>query len=187
MDAFSYLSVLISIIVGFAMTEVLKALVGVVQRRAVVRHYWPAIACAVFSLIVDVQFWWASFGLRRETNWTFAGFSLVLLQAVLLYLFAALSLPDTAKGEEVDLRANFFANHRWLFGALLGVLAVSVVKDVVLSGYLPEPLNLAFHGVFAAIALTGIASRREVVHKALVVISLVVIGVYIAALFGQLL
>lgn len=43
MDEFSYLSVLTSIIVGLAITQILKGYRGIVLSRARVRIYWPTL------------------------------------------------------------------------------------------------------------------------------------------------
>ena len=61
MDEFSYLSVLISVILGLAVTQILKGFRGILLSRARIRIYWPVIAWAVLLLLVCVQSWWAMF------------------------------------------------------------------------------------------------------------------------------
>lgn len=80
MDAFSYLSVLISIILGLAVTQVLQGFRGLMLARSRVRTYWPALVWAVLVLVICVQVWWAMFGLSQRTaaRWTFLDFGLVL-------------------------------------------------------------------------------------------------------------
>jgi hypothetical protein len=92
MDAFSYLSVLISIILGLGITQLLTALGRLLNSRARVRWYWPAVVWAGILLVVHIQSWWAMFGLRTHENWTFLAFLVVLLLPILLYLAAALAL-----------------------------------------------------------------------------------------------
>ena len=190
-DAFSYLSVLISIVLGFALTEVLKGLVGVVRARKSAVIYWPALAWAGFSLGAIVQSWWASFGLRDHDVWTFGAFAVVLLQVALLYLFTALVLPDAPRvGEDgrpvLDLKANYHTNRRWLCGALIGVVAASLLKDLILSGALPSGPNVAFHAFLAAAALGAILIRREGYHWAAALTGPPLLAVYIATLFREL-
>ena len=45
-------------------------------------------------LLIFVQAWWAMFGMRRHTDWTFFTFLIVLLQTVTLYMMAAVVLPE---------------------------------------------------------------------------------------------
>jgi hypothetical protein len=82
MDAFGYLSVLLSIILGLAVTQILTGLRGLILRRARVRTYWVPIAWSVIVLLVITQSWWAMFGLRGRPTWTFAEFATVLLHTV---------------------------------------------------------------------------------------------------------
>ena len=125
------------------------------------------------------------FGLRAQESWTFGAFLVVLLQPVVLYLLAALVLPDVGAGG-ADLRAHYYAQTRWFFGLFAVLLVVSLGKDLVLRGSLPVALNVAFHLVFLAAAGAGALSRREGVHRALAAVTALLIVVYVAALFPRL-
>lgn len=186
MDEFSYLSVLLSIILGLAVTEVLQGFRRLLQSRARVRLYWPTLAWAVLLLVIYVQSWWAMFGLRAHQDWTFAGFAIVLLQTITLYMLASLVLPEFSGDEEVDLRAHYYAQHRWFFGFAAANGMVSLAKDLVLYGRLPEAANLAFHLVFLVGALIGAITRRESYHKTAVVFGAGGFALYIAFLFTRL-
>ena len=104
MDAFGYLSVLLSIILGLAITQILQGFRDLMQARSRLRLYWPCLLWAIVLLVICVQEWWAMFGLRNHSPWTFAGFSVVLAQTVVTYLIAALALPDVRGDEPIDLR-----------------------------------------------------------------------------------
>ncbi|MFI4920656.1 MAG: dTDP-4-dehydrorhamnose 3,5-epimerase family protein, partial [Gammaproteobacteria bacterium] len=106
MDAFSYLSVLIAIILGLAITQILKGFRSLLHAREHVRMYWPSLVWAVLVLIIAVQSWWAMFGLREYRDWTFLAFSVLLLQTALTYMLAALVLPDFNAHRSVDLRKS---------------------------------------------------------------------------------
>lgn len=186
MDEFGYLSVLLSIILGLAITQILKGFRGILQSRDRVRLYWPALALAVLLLVVYVQTWWAMFGLRSHHDWTFGAFAIVLLQTIVLYMLAGLVLPDFFGDQPVNLRANYYAHHSWFFG--LAVLAgfVSIAKDLVLDGDLPEFRNLAFHIAFIATAVVAAITRREWYHKVAVLVTACLFGFYVALLFARL-
>jgi len=88
-DAFSYLSVLLSIILGLAITQVLKGFRGLMQSRARLRMYWPTVVWSVLVLVIAVQSWWAMFDLRDHHDWTFLEFSIVLTQTIVVPVCAA--------------------------------------------------------------------------------------------------
>jgi hypothetical protein len=184
-DEFSYLSVLLSLILGLAITQILKGFRGIVLARARVRIYWPTLAWALLLLVVDVQSWWAMFGLRHISDWTFAGFAIVLAQTIVLYLLAAIVFPDFF-GEEVDLHEHYYGHTRWFFGLAVLTALVSLAKDLVLFGSLPTTPNLAFHLSFLVTCAIAAFTRREWYHKALPLVGIVTFGLYIVTLFARL-
>ncbi len=119
MDAFSYLSVLLSIIIGLAITQVLQGYRGLLLARARVRLYAPTLIWSALLLVIATQSWWASFGLAGHTEWTFAGFTLLLLQTVLLYMMSALVLPDIPVDSAIDLRAHYYRERRPFYALLV--------------------------------------------------------------------
>src|ERR1051325_1254083 len=145
MDEFGYLSVLIAIILGLAITQILLGYRGLLHARARVKVYWPSFVASVVVLIIAVQSWWAMYGLRAHTDWTFLQFAVVLLQSIGVYMLAALVLPDFVGEGRIDLRKTYFEQSRWFFGTIVAVLVVSRSKDLVISGSLPNAPNLAFH------------------------------------------
>lgn len=186
MDAFSYLSVLLSIILGLGLTQLLTAIGRLVRHRRRVRTYWLPLLWAVVLLVIYVQVWWTMFGLRRMQTWTFFSFLIVLLQTATLYLMTAVALPEEIGEAGVDLAAYYNEHHRWFFGFFLATLVVSVLKDVVLSGQLPTALNLVFHGAFGATCILALLNDRRRVQEAVGVMSAVFILVYIGLLFTRL-
>jgi len=186
MDAFSYLSVLLSIILGLAITQALQGFRGLMLARSRVRIYWPSVAWAILLLVLDVQVWWAMYDLRLRRDWSFLDFAAVLAQTIPLYLLAGLVFPDIRTEGTVDLRTHYYENHRWFFSLLVLLLVISIGKEAILIGRLPAPLDLAFQLTFVAGSLFGALNSREWCHKALVPFSAIVILSYIAALFAHL-
>lgn len=186
MDEFSYLSVLLSIIIGLAIAQLLQGLTAVIQWRDRVRVYWPAVLWAITLLAIAVQMWWAMFGMRQIQDWTFLQFSVVILQTVIFFVLTALVLPNFAGESQIDLRANYYSHSRWFFAGFAGVLIVSLLKDVVLSGSLPNRLNVAFHCVGIFTSTIAIITRSEIFHRCYAVFVAILFTAYIAALFARL-
>jgi hypothetical protein len=185
MDAFSYLSVLISIVIGLALTQLLQGFRTILIARHRVRFYGPTLGWGVLLLFIGVQMWWAMFGMRQIVGWTFLQFALVLLQTVLLYLLAALVLPDVGSEQDVDLREHYFSQAPWFFGFGLALLVVSIVKDLVTGGR-PNNTNLTFHALFFVSWAIAAVTESEAYHQLLPWLMTVVFGVYILLLFARL-
>lgn len=186
MDAFSYLSVLLSIILGLAMTQVLQGVRGLLLSRARVRLYLLTLVWSGLILIFATQSWWASFGLATHRDWTFAGFGTLLLQTTLLYMLAALVLPDFPAGEPADLREHYFREARPFFGILIAIMLTSLLKDYAIDGTLPGAENLAFHMLFIACGVIAILVRNSRAHEALALVNAAMVLAYIALLFSRL-
>ena len=185
MDQFSYLSVLLSIIVGLAITQILKGYRGIVLSRARVQMYWPTMLWSGSLLLMNVQSWWAMFGLRDVKDWTFATFAVVLAQTIVQYMLAGVLFPDFF-GERIDLREHYWSHTRWFFGLTILVLLVSLSKDIALSGHLSDRLNVHFHLVFIALSTIALATRREWFHKLVAIAAASLFCAYVVMLFATL-
>jgi hypothetical protein len=185
-ESFSYLSVLLSIVLGLAITQVLQGWRGLILTRAKVKIYLPTLIWSGSTLLIAVQAWWADFGLREQVTWTFVAFIIIVLHAICVYMVAALVLPDVTGETIVDLRAHYFAHRIWFFGAQLANVVCSAAKDLALHGRLPHRLNAEFHLIFGLAAIIAVITRREWIHKALAPALLLVFLIYITRLYGRL-
>ncbi|HEY4125443.1 MAG TPA: hypothetical protein VGM36_12570, partial [Rhizomicrobium sp.] len=131
MNAFEYLSVLFSIVLGLSITQLLAGFAGMVRGRARIAFYWPLPLQMLALFLINVQSWWAMFGMRYMQHWTFFGFFIVLLQITFTYLMSATITPDPL-GEEgrLDQREFFFREKNWFFIVSLCTLLSSLAKDL---------------------------------------------------------
>lgn len=185
-EIFNYLAVLFSIIVGLAVTEVLQGFRRLLLVRQRVVTYWPAIVWAFSLMVICAQTWWAMFGLRDHAGWTFGMYAIVLIQTALLYLVAGLSLSGTDEETGYDMRRAYFANARPFFLLIVAMLGASLVKDLILRGHLPDPINVAFHALFAVTGLIAAATRNETYHKINAPLVAIAVAAYVVVLFDRL-
>jgi hypothetical protein len=186
MDQFSYLSVLLSIILGLAITQVLKGFRGMLLTRARVRFYWPTVMWSCTLLLLFVQSWWAMFYMRKVQGWTFPVFGIVVLQTIVEYMMGAIVLPDFFGTEFVDLHEHYYAHRRLFFGLVVLLLVISLGKSLAIDGQLPEPVDTAFQLGFMAVSALAIVTAREWFHRAQAIIAIVGMAAYIVVLFLRL-
>jgi hypothetical protein len=185
-ETFNYLSVLLSIVLGLAIAQVLQGLRGLILARVKVKLYLPTMIWVGIALLIAVQAWWASFGLHLRANWTFLTFIVIVLQAISIYMVAALVLPDVTGEEIVDLRDHYFAHRSWFFSALFASILFSAVKELALRGHLPGRVNGKFHLIFGLAAIIAAITRRELFHKLLAPAIALLLLLYITLLYGRL-
>ncbi len=186
MDAFAYLSVLISIILGLAVQQVLQGYRALIMSRRRIRFYAPPLIWSVLILVMVAQNWWGSFGLAGRTEWSFALFATILVQTILLYMMAAIVLPDIPSDEPIDLRDHYERESRAFFGISAALIAWSLFRDYMLVGGLPEPAKLVFYGLFFALAVAAIVWKQRRLHEAFAMIMAVLFSVFIGLLFARL-
>ena len=165
MTPFEHLAVLISIVLGLGLTHLLTSVYRLVQARGRVRLYWLPLVWTALLFITQVEWWWAYFDLRERTTWNFFHFLFILLSPVTLYLAAGFVLPEIEQGRDYDLRAYYYANHRWLFGIVAAGPALDAVRRAMHAGSWID--FGAASNMVACIAVASLAvSRRPAYHAA---------------------
>lgn len=186
MDSFSYLSVLISIILGLGVAHLLGGFAELMKRRDSLTLWWPTPLWMITIFLIHVQTWWALFALRNVEHWTFAAFLIVLLQPVCLFMTASLITPRFSADGPYDLEHLYWREHRSFFAFILAALVASLGKDLILTGHLPEPENVAAHGLFALVAALAFFLRSRRLQTAIAIVGLLLLCGYIAILFTAL-
>ena len=127
---FEYLTVLVSVVVGLTATPFLTNVVRIIHVRGNVRISWEQLLWSVTILIWTVAFWWFTFVLARQSQWTFPLFVLLLAYATLLYVLMALLFPEGVPPDH-DYRAQFMRNRVWSFGVFALFPCVDLVDYVI--------------------------------------------------------
>ena len=116
MNAFEYLSVLISIILALGMTRVLGGVGEMLQARSRRQIYWVHAIWIVNLFLYLVVPWWIFYRWRNQQPWTFFLFVFVLISPTILYLASLLLFPREGDVDlAVDYKTHYYANHRAFF------------------------------------------------------------------------
>ena len=169
MDPFSYLSVLISIILALGMTRVLAGVGEMLQARSRRRIYWVHAAWVVNLFLFMLVAWWIFYRWRHQSPWTFFLFIFLLISPTILYLASLLLFPRKGQiDESVDYKTHYYANHRAFF-ILFALFSPVDVVDTLLKGmphFLAQgivyPVSTA---LFLAGLITAAITRNERYHQ----------------------
>jgi cell division protein FtsW (lipid II flippase) len=99
-DPFSYLSVLISIILALGMTRVLAGVGEMLQARSRRQIYWVHAVWIVNLFLFLVVAWWIFYRWRNQQPWTFFLFVFVLVSPTILYLASVVLFPREGSVDE---------------------------------------------------------------------------------------
>jgi len=169
MDPFSYLSVLISIILALGMTRVLAGVGEMLQARSHRRIYWVHAVWILNLFLYLVIAWWIFYRWRNQQPWTYFLFVFVLIAPTLLYLASILLFPREAVGDEsVDYKMHYYANHRAFF-IIFALYGPIDVVDTLLKGvphFLQQgPQYIVSTALFLAGLIIAAITRNERYHQ----------------------
>jgi len=186
MSTFEFLSVLFSVILGLALTQILQGFRALMLARSRVVVYWPALIWAALMILVLAQAWWGMFGMRTFAQWTFGMYAIVIFQITLMYLIAGLAIADIPAEGVFDMREAYFAHRQWFFGLFALTVATTFAKDFVTVGRINLGGNAFFLAFFFALAVIAAVTSSRWFHWILAPFSVVTVVVYTALLSFRL-
>ena len=134
MDPFSYLSVLISIVLALGMTRVLAGVGEMLQARLRRRLYWVHLVWVGNLFLYLIIAWWIFYRWRSQQPWTFFLFVFVLISPTVLYLASLILFPPESQLDEaIDYKKHYYANHR-VFFILFALFTPIDIVDSLLKG-----------------------------------------------------
>lgn len=172
MRLFDFLMVLDSIIIGLGLSEVLTGLGQLLRSRGAVRVYGVHAAVVALILVILVQHWWDSWGLRVIAQWNFAGLLLFVTGPVLLFLLAYLAFPQSVA--DWDLEEYYYKHSSLLWGlGALYLVTTLVFRPLVLDARFLS-LQSLLRGAAVVLCVALAFTRRKSFH---------ILGVSVAGLF----
>ena len=166
MDRFSFVMVLLSIIVGLGVTELLTNIARQVQTRSKTKPYWLHSALVALVFVALLQQWWEAWDQRYVDVWSFPILLLMLGGPVGLYIISHLLFPQDFEGTDFD--EFYFESPRitFLIGAATVIFA-TIYRPLSFGNRLIDPDNLTSVIILGAF-LTLAATRNRLVHQTLV-------------------
>jgi hypothetical protein len=163
MAAYEHVVVVMSIVLGLAVTHLLRGIAQLYRTHVRVRGYWLHWAWVVLLVFFSLLLWWTYWNYRSIAEWNFFRFVLYLSPTIVFGFLAAIAVPDPSDAV-TDLKKFYFANRGGFFGtfALYGVLA-GVTAVVVRGLPLLDPSNL-FRLAMVVLLLIAMRSASERVH-----------------------
>ena len=143
MTDFEFLSVLVSIVVGFGLTHLLGGLGRAYHFRRTSKMDAVHFAWTIMVFFVLVLNWWVFLLWRDFNSWTF-------------FLFFT---PRLSK--DVDYRVLFETNRTWFLSTFVVFSMLDILVTALREQTVPELYFMAFVGHFAIIAALGILIRNR--------------------------
>lgn len=174
MQMFEYIIVLISIVIGLALTHLMQGIAGLIQHPSRDRIWWVHLVWVAYMFISTIFWWWWQFNLQKIATWTFSVYVFVLCYAFLIYIICALLFPKDLEGYD-GFKDYFLSRRRWFFGLLIVWQAIDLFDS-----WIKGPEHFASLGkeylvawvVFSLLAVVGQWTRRVTPHAAIAILFL---------------
>jgi hypothetical protein len=168
---FDYLGVLLSIILGLALTHVLFSVARVIQMRTTIQPYWVQMVWAANVILFVLAVWWGMFWWRQLPQWHFEWFVFLIGYAIVLFMFAAMLFPIHFPNN-LDCEAYYFANRKWFFSLFALALVYDIPETLAkqAAGLRAVPIQYELFIPFTlALAVAGLLSVNRRVHAGIAI------------------
>ena len=186
MQMFEYVIVLISIVIGLALTHLMYGIAELIQNPRRTRIWWVHLVWVAYMFLSIVFWWWWEFQLQHIRTWTFAIYLFVIFYAFYLYLICAVLFPRNVEGYD-GYKDYFLARRGWFFGLLIGWSVIDVT-DTWIKGpdYFASlgTTTLVFNAVLVLCSIIGILVRRGTIQAVIAVGQLTYLAMGVLHLFN---
>jgi hypothetical protein len=155
MAAFEHVISLLSFVYALAIAHLLTTTARIIGLWERVRFSWLHAYWMLNALIVLVVDWISFWDMHSVPSWTISAIAVVLVQAFVDYMQAALVCPEIPEEGGIDLAAFHETRSRRYIGAF----AVTIASALVLNSYFGGSYNVAEYLAqnFAVIPLLAVA------------------------------
>lgn len=160
MTEFEFLSVLVSIVIGFGLTHLLGGLGRAYHFRRVNKMDAVHVAWTIAVFFVLVLNWWVFRLFSLFSAWTFSVFFIVIMWTASFYVLA-LALYPPRLPDSVNYRELFEGNRTWFLSTFTIMCLLDLVVSSIRDQGIPELFYIAFVGHYAAITAVGIAVKNR--------------------------
>jgi hypothetical protein len=177
---FEYVAVLVSIIVGLALTQILRGVGRMATTKDGPRTYWVHLVWTLYFFLYITFFWWWEFQLD-SLEWNLALYFVVIIYATLLFFATLILQPGNVDGFS-SYKEYYYSSRRWFFSLTIALLIWDTV-DTLTKGtdHIVEMGDVWLFGHIgqAAASAVAIVTANETFHKinALVWILLLIVNV----------
>ena len=138
MSPFEFITVFVSLIVGFALSHILRAVSDLYEIRERVKPYWLNSLWVVTVIMWSIFTWWGLWMLSIDRiEWTYAQYWFLVMNVSSIYFFTTLVLPKATDEGTIDLEEHYYSVHKAFFSIVAFSLFSSAVVNHSLFG---EPM-----------------------------------------------
>ncbi len=162
MEAFGYVSVIFSVVIGLGLSHLLTGVVELFKAHGRVKFYWVHLLWVALIFVGHIFLWWTMWNLRLLRDWDFFSFLLILLAPVLLYVAASFLLPKVEPSGAIDLREYYYENRAAFFSVNAAFTALMSAENWLLTGRMSSaPVTGMFAAWFVLLCVSAVVKNAR--------------------------
>lgn len=135
MSPFEFISVFVSLIVGFSLAHILRSVSDLYEIRERVKTYWLNSLWVVTVIMWSIFTWWGLWMLSIDLlEWTYAQYWILVINISSIYFFTTLVLPKATDEGIIDLEKHYYSVHKAFFSVIAFSLFSSAIVNYSLFG-----------------------------------------------------
>ncbi|RPE77222.1 hypothetical protein [Vulcaniibacterium tengchongense] len=167
---FVHIRIVLGIVLGLALTTLLKGLARFVQHPGRERIYGVHLGWAVSMFVLLTHFWWWEFRLIHVHPWSFLSYAFLLLYVVVLFLLCTLLFPDDLADYQ-GWRDYFQSRRGWFFAIMAASYLIDFVDTAIKGRAYFAHLGPEYpfrNGTMILLSLAAMRTRSELFHRGFV-------------------
>ena len=176
MSPFEFVTVFCSLIVGLALSHILRAVSDLYEIRERVKMYWLNSLWVITVTMWPIFTWWGLWNLSLDLQeWHYPQYWFLVTNLASIYFFTTLVLPKAIDEGTIDLEHHYYSVHKAFFSIVAFSLFSSAAVNHSLFG---EELNsdmVVMPFIVGCAAVAAVFTDSRLYHK--------IIGVFMFLMF----
>jgi hypothetical protein len=174
MSKFEFIMMFVSVVVAFAMAELLMGWGKMIRYRHRIRRPWLLAGWSVWLLIIMTYHYMGFWEYQAHDFVKVAPMLLFLAAPIMMVLLTFVLTPEVRYYRTLDLEAHYFATKNWFFVMIILFLLLARASDPLLPNYAETWSGRALGSVVVTASVVWLLfTERPMVHYAAMVFNLV--------------
>lgn len=174
MSKFEFIMMFVSVVVAFAMAELLMGWGKMIRYRHRIKRPWLLAGWSAWLLIIMTYHYMGFWEYQAHDFVMVAPMLLFLSAPIMMVLLTFVLTPEVRYYRTLDLEEHYFATKNWFFVMIILFLLLARASDPLLPNYAETWLSRAQGSIIISATVVGLLfTERPLVHYAAMVFNLV--------------
>lgn len=130
MSPFEFVTIFCSLILGLALSHIMRAVTDLYEIRERVKTYWLNSLWVITVFMWSVYAWWGLWQLSIDLDeWHYSQYWFLVTNLASIYFFTTLVLPKATEEGMIDLEKHYYSVHQAFFSLVAFSLFTSVAVN----------------------------------------------------------